>query len=313
MINSENRKSLKSIGLLLILVLITWACQDNDSPKLNSEQAKVQTTVAAKDNATIIASTQDALELTSQAFDDEGLTSARTITSGRLDGHFHGDKHDCQPSVSGSYSIDNSHKDTLIYSGSMTIDYGDGSTCKDTVNVHKGKLTNAFTLIVNFHDSLSFSSTQTLTFLGFIKDTTTLDGTFITKKASGKPATVEADNAKITYPDGTSTSWSGTLTYTYDKGNSCQWRDNTVHVTGSINGKNRNGVNFTATITQPLVYKYGCDIHHHFVPVSGTIELSLAGVISTIDFGDGSCDKKYTITTNGTVTEYKFDGYVDND
>ncbi|HEY8937805.1 MAG TPA: hypothetical protein VIM65_21405, partial [Cyclobacteriaceae bacterium] len=211
MIKPESRKSLKSIGLLLVLILITWACQDNnESPKVNSEQTKAQTAQSARDNTSIVASTQDALELTSQAFDNEGLTSAQATASGRLDGHFHGDKHDCEPSISGTYSIDNTHQDTIIYSGSMTIDYGDGSTCKDTVNVHKGKLTNAFTLIVSLHDSITFSSTQTLTFVGFSKDTTTLDGVFITKKATGKPATVETDNAKITYPDGTSTTWSGT-------------------------------------------------------------------------------------------------------
>ncbi|MGC4021403.1 MAG: hypothetical protein QM734_05405 [Cyclobacteriaceae bacterium] len=41
--------------------------------------------------------------------------------------------------------------------------------------------------------------------------------------------------------------------------------------------------------------------------MSGTVDITAAGIESVIDYGDGTCDKiAYTITTAGVVTEHTF-------
>jgi hypothetical protein len=130
-----------------------------------------------------------------------------------------------------------------------------------------------------------------------------LDGTFIVKSATKQPTTFESQNAKITYPDGTAASWNGMLTFTYDKGESRDWEDNSVNVTGSLSGTSREGASFTADITKAIQYKNDCfEGRHKSFPVSGTINVTTNGTLSTIDYGDGSCDKKYTIVTAGETT-----------
>ena len=298
-------KPLKSLRWIALLSVALWACQD-DSDSISTEQAKQQSNVTIRDNSEIIAATQGAMELTGDIFDEEGISSGRASSSGRIQ---HGDHHDdggCKPIISGSFELDKTHKDSLIYKGTLVIDYGDGSTC-DSTDVKKGKITDTFLFILTWGDSVTFTSTETLTFEGFVRDSVQLDGTFVTTKVDRHTKTVEAQDVKITYPDTTSVSWSGILNFVYDHGDKCKWKDNTIHVTGSIDGTNREGADFSLVITEELVFKYKCNKHRRSHPVSGVVEVTVGGVVSTIDFGDGSCDKTYTITTNGLTEEITFD------
>jgi hypothetical protein len=303
-------KPLKSLQWIALFGVILWACQD-DSDSISSEQAAKQSNVTVRDNSEIIAATQGAMEITADVFEDEGISNGRASTSGRIQGgghHGDGDHHNddgCRPNISGSFDLDRSHKDSLIYRGTLIIDYGDGSTC-DSTDVKKGKITDTFTFILTWGDSVSFTSTETLTFEGFVRDSVQLDGTFVTTKVNHNTKTVEAQDVRITYADTTSVSWSGVLDYTYEHGDKCKWKDNTVHVTGSIDGVNREGVAFSLVITEELVFKYKCNKHRRSHPVSGVVQVTVGGVVSTIDFGDGACDKTYTITTNGVTEEITF-------
>ena len=82
-------------------------------------------------------------------------------------------------------------------------------------------------------------------------------------------------------------------------------RGSTMKITeGSIEGTTREGAEFTTTIIKEIVFKRGCNGRHAFVPVSGTVDVVTGGVSSTIDYGDGSCDKDFTITTAGVTTEH---------
>ena len=298
---------LKRLRWVALFSVALWACQD-DSETISSEQAAQQSTVTVRDKAEIIAATQGAMEVTADIFEDEGISNGRASTSGRIQ---HGDHHDddgCRPSISGSFDLDRSHEDSLIYTGTLIIDYGDGSTC-DSTGVKKGKITDTFTYILTWGDSITFTSTETLTFEGFVRDSVQLDGSFIVNKINRNSKTIEAQGVEISYPDGTSAAWSGSLTFTYDKGEKCKWKDNTIHVTGSISGANREGADFNLAITEEVVYKYKCSGRHKFHPVSGVVDVTVGGVLSTVDFGDGSCDKKYTVTTNGETEEFEFESH----
>ncbi len=299
-------KSVKSMAFIGFFALIAWACQDDNASELTS---KTQSSNAAQDNSKIVAVTQDVMNITADAFASKGLTGGRV--AGNHDGDDNDDDDDndsrgCQPSISGSFNLDRTHPDSLIYTGTFIIDFGDGSTCSDSTHIRKGKVIDQFTWILSFKDSVTFTSIETISFEGFYKDSTQLDGTFVIKSASGQPTTVEAQNAKITYADGTSFSWEGTLAYTYEKFGSRHCKGKTMKLTGALTGTTRLGAEFTATITSEIVFKRGCFGKHSFVPVSGTVEVTTAGVTSVIDYGDGTCDKDYTITTAGILTEHTF-------
>src|SRR5689334_13962077 len=118
-------KPLKSLRWVALFSVVLWACQD-DSDTMSSEQAAQQSKVTAQDNSDIIASAQAAMEVTGDVFDDEGISNGRVSTSGRIQHNDHHDDEGCKPSISGSFDHDRSHKDSLIYTGTLIIDYGDG-------------------------------------------------------------------------------------------------------------------------------------------------------------------------------------------
>ena len=58
------------------------------------------------------------------------------------------------------------------------------------------------------------------------------------------------------------------------------------------------------TITKDLVYKRSCAVTNKvFIAVQGTKELVVDGKKITIDYGNGECDNKVTITVNGKSKE----------
>jgi hypothetical protein len=72
-------------------------------------------------------------------------------------------------------------------------------------------------------------------------------------------------------------------------------------ITGNSSGKNRDGRNFTTTITNPIVKKASCKWI-----TSGTLDLTPDGFKTrTVDFGNGTCDDDATYTVNGQTVSFK--------
>ncbi|MBS1635288.1 MAG: hypothetical protein JST26_05150 [Bacteroidetes bacterium] len=77
--------------------------------------------------------------------------------------------------------------------------------------------------------------------------------------------------------------------------------DDEFQITGTANGKNREGRTFTTSITSPLVKKNNCQYIS-----SGTLELTPDGFKTrTVDFGNGTCDDDATFTVNGQTVSFK--------
>jgi hypothetical protein len=77
--------------------------------------------------------------------------------------------------------------------------------------------------------------------------------------------------------------------------------DDIYSITGSSNGKNREGRTFTTTITSALIKKTNCKWLS-----SGTLELIPNGFAARIvDFGSGTCDDDATFTVNGQTVSFK--------
>jgi hypothetical protein len=72
-------------------------------------------------------------------------------------------------------------------------------------------------------------------------------------------------------------------------------------ITGNSSGKNRDGRNFTTTITSPIIKKASCKWI-----TSGTLDLTPDGFKTrTVDFGNGTCDDDATYTVNGQTVSFK--------
>jgi hypothetical protein len=69
--------------------------------------------------------------------------------------------------------------------------------------------------------------------------------------------------------------------------------------TGSANGTTRRNRTYNNTIVLPLVSKTSCD--NHLFPVQGSINMTVNSFDNpfVVDFGNGTCDKTFTVTYNG--------------
>jgi hypothetical protein len=104
--------------------------------------------------------------------------------------------------------------------------------------------------------------------------------------------TVKAENCSYETSEGTFT-WNSTRTREWTQGYSTLTpMDDIYEITGSATGKNREGDDFSITITTALKKIIGCRWL-----VSGVLELSSAGKDNRVlDYGDGSCDSKAVLT-----------------
>lgn len=73
--------------------------------------------------------------------------------------------------------------------------------------------------------------------------------------------------------------------------------DNVYYLTGS-GSVVLNDTTYTKTITTPLLFDASCNYI-----LSGVVELKKNSSVATIDYGDGTCDNKATVTIDGTTEE----------
>lgn len=110
--------------------------------------------------------------------------------------------------------------------------------------------------------------------------------------------TINVYNALCTAPTWT-ISYNSTRAVSVDTKNTTDPTDDVITiVSGSANGKNREGRTFSVSITnltKPANCKY---------ITKGTVELTPNGLNTrTINYGDGTCDNKATVTVNGNSFE----------
>lgn len=185
----------------------------------------------------------------------------------------------------------------------LTIDYGtDGCTGPNGNHILKGKL-----IIEQTADVFTTNAKRSLTFDNFYIDAIKVEGTQAwtnngINSAGQWSFTKTATGMKISFPDGTSTSWNHTHTCTLIEGAlTLTFWDNVWSVTGNTTGTNREGVDYTATITTHLIKKASC----RWIS-EGVVEFNAKGETATFDFGDGSCDRFATLALpNGNTIQIK--------
>ena len=179
----------------------------------------------------------------------------------------------------------------------LTIDFGDSTNCLGTDGVNRrgkivatfsGKYKNLGTVISvylsNYYvNDFHVEGTKNITNMGFTNN--------------GNPYfKVNVSNAKITSPTGKSITWSSQRTKEWIAGDtSASLLDDVYLITGTASGTGISGNTFNATITNALKVAPTC----RWIE-SGTIKLTPQNLTPRIiDFGNGDCDNKATVTING--------------
>jgi len=107
--------------------------------------------------------------------------------------------------------------------------------------------------------------------------------------------------ATITQTDGGVTTWKSTRTREWSAGESTPLNiyDDELIINGSGEGVSSKGVSYTLTGTD-IKLKAACWASFIFAPVSGVLSLTTSDGTRSLDYGDGTCDKKAVYThTNG--------------
>jgi hypothetical protein len=119
---------------------------------------------------------------------------------------------------------------------------------------------------------------------------------------------ITINSRKLTFTDNTTFTETGGYTFVITASISLtnlQLTNFQYSATGGVNGKNRQNVNYTATIAtaNPIIAKGSCN--NFLFPIQGSFDINVIGLADkvVVDYGNGTCDKSYTISYRGqTVT-----------
>jgi hypothetical protein len=197
-------------------------------------------------------------------------------------------------STSRCFTVTVTPKTLHVFPKVITIDFGTGCLGKDG-KLRKGKIISTYT-----GPMFIPGNTTTTTFEDYNVDSFKIEGTHTvenTSTSNKKSWAVKVVNGKITNTiTGKWRQWDGTREHTQTEGNGTPLYllDDVYEITGNSNGSNSNGNSWTSTITQPLIRKFTCPWI-----AKGQVKITRNANNAVLDFGDGSCDNKATITING--------------
>lgn len=183
-------------------------------------------------------------------------------------------------------------------SGFIVIDFGSG--CTDSRGVtRKGQIyikyggnrwfPEAFiqdSLVNYYRNGVHIEGVQTLT-VQVSADTTHLQ------------FKNELKNGKVTFADGSVITRTHNITREWRRASPAINSEWVTLAGGYAMGKDKNGSDYLMTIADDLVERISCVLSKVYIPVSGTEIITVDNKEYTIDFGNGDCDNKITVTFKG--------------
>ncbi len=170
----------------------------------------------------------------------------------------------------------------------ITLDFGEGCIGKRG-REFKGK-------IVIVYEKTDTGYSKSVTFEDFSIDGNQLEGSKsvvkIKENENGNKEATHTVDLTMTLSTGEVVSLEGTRIREKIEGDDTFLRGDDVYlISGNWKFVNKNGVEFIGNIIEKLRREYACKYI-----VSGVTEISKNGNVYTLDFGDGSCDNKATLT-----------------
>lgn len=179
-------------------------------------------------------------------------------------------------------------------SGTVTIDFGTG--CTDSKgNVRKGKINLAYSGGPATTNGFTITETFTDYYINGIK----LEGQRVITKVQSTNIlhTIVLTGGKATWPDNT------VATRNSQFSREVNLTAGTIKLSGEASGVSRRSKDYSVDITTDLVYKTSCIADGIYMAVQGTKVFVIDGKTITIDYGNGDCDRKVTVTANGLSKE----------
>ncbi|MEZ4811648.1 MAG: hypothetical protein R2819_14910 [Allomuricauda sp.] len=180
----------------------------------------------------------------------------------------------------------------------VTIDFGEG--CE----MPNGNFISGIIYLSYAADLEAESATIDLNLENFTFNGVAVEGSAsilrVRSNENGNPQGTSNATFAATWPDGSTASFTGTRTREWIEGfGTGFWGDNVFLITGKRTYTGRLGNVFVKEVTTPLRRELSC----RFI-VSGILEISRNDNTVSLDFGDGSCDAKGTLTyPDGTEKE----------
>ncbi len=179
-----------------------------------------------------------------------------------------------------------------------TIDFGMGCELPNG-NILSGVITLSYA-----KDMELAQKTIILTLENFTFNTVAVEGgaaiVRVRSNENGNPQGAADVSFDLTWPEGETASFTGTRTREWIEGyGSGFWGDNVFLITGKRTFANSAGNSFVKEVVTPLRRELSC----RFI-VSGVLDITRIGNTVSLDFGDGICDAKGTLTApNGDTQE----------
>ncbi len=179
------------------------------------------------------------------------------------------------------------------YPKTITLDYGDSTVLKND------KVLSGSIVIEISAPRSSASYTRMVTYNNFGIDTMTIAGSsLITVARENETYRNYKSDLTITLDNGNVITRSSERTWTWIEGLATteDQTDDVINIDGVVTASNSNGDSYKKEITDPLVRMGDC----RYI-VAGIVEVTLNDqLVSTFDYGDGTCDEVATMTTVGS-------------
>ncbi len=184
-----------------------------------------------------------------------------------------------------------------VFPKTVVINFGSGCIGRDG-KLRKGKIITVYTGPMRVPGSKA-----TTTFEGFKVDSVAVEGTHQVENNSTSnnlSFTTRVINGKLTWDSGRWVKWSTTRTVTQIEGNGTPLfpLDDIFTITGAGRGENSRGVSWAHEIIEPLVKKFTC----RWIS-KGVMRVRYNNTNALINYGNGDCDNKATVTINGRTVE----------
>ena len=186
----------------------------------------------------------------------------------------------------------------------LTIDFGEG--CVGPYGrQRRGKLIVSYSEEGNY-----YTADRTITFDNYFVNGNQITGELSVEKAVINEEGFYENNYTVNY----TILFNGGNTFTLNGSRRREWiagvldgdfSNNVFRITGGLTGISTRGVSWSHQIIEPLIADFNCRSEGNFLYTHGIKEISYSNNrrtrTRTVDYGDGTCDRSYTIAINNDV------------
>ena len=182
------------------------------------------------------------------------------------------------------------------YPKTITLNYGEATVLED------GKVLSGIMVIEISGPRNSETYKREVSYDNFGVDTLTVNGTSVITKNNENDYTRKFESSlTFTFENGNVVNRSSERVWEWIEGMETDedQTDDVIQITGEVNADNSDGDTYKKEIVEPLIRLGDCKYI-----VKGIVEITLNGeLISSLDYGDGSCNNMAILTKDGETFE----------